>query len=66
MGFIFVFSKLSLYFVKDQVFKTYKGVKRYLHAFIISVLDADELQLSHLATIMWEEEPPVPIEKEVG
>jgi hypothetical protein len=55
-----------LYFVKDQDIKAYKGVKRYLHAFIISVLDTDELWLSHLPTIMWEEEPPMPIEKKAG
>lgn len=58
--------KFSLYFIKDQAIKAYKGVKGYFQAFIISVLDTDELLLSRLATIMWEEEPPIPIEKEAG
>lgn len=66
MGFIFVFFKFSMYFIKGQVMKAYKGVTLYFHAFIISLLDTDELLLSRLATIMWEEEPPVSLEKEAG
>jgi len=66
MGFIFVFFKFSLYFIKDQVITAYRSVKGYFHAFIISVLDTDELLLSRLTTIMWEEEHPVLIEKEAG
>jgi hypothetical protein len=55
-----------MYFIKGQVMKAYKGVTLYFHAFIISLLDTDELLLSRLATIMWEEEPPVSLEKEAG
>jgi len=43
MGFIFVSFKFSLYFIKGQAIKAYKGAKGYFHAFIISVLDIDEL-----------------------
>jgi hypothetical protein len=66
MGFIFVFFKFSLYFIKDQVITAYKRVKGYFHAFIISVLDTEELLLSSLATIIWEEGTPVFIKKEAG
>lgn len=43
MGFIFAYFRFSLYFIKDQAIKAYKGVKGYFQAFIISVLDTDEL-----------------------
>jgi hypothetical protein len=66
MGFIFVFFKFFLHFIKDPAVKAYKRVKGHFHAFIISVLDTDEPVFSRLATIVWEEEPPVPIEKEAG
>jgi hypothetical protein len=51
MGFIFVFFKFCLYLIKDQVSKNYKEVDVYFNAFIISVLDTDELSLSRHGNI---------------
>ena len=43
MGFIFAYFRFSLYLIKGKAIKAYRGVKGYFHAFIISVLDTDEL-----------------------